>query len=63
LKAFIDANLLIYLNTVSDHGDRAVYEGLYMDIITDYKPYIDVLVLDELLYYMHLGGSTVYHIQ
>jgi hypothetical protein len=40
LKAFIDANLLIYLNTVSDHGDRAVYEGLYMDVITNYKPYM-----------------------
>jgi predicted nucleic acid-binding protein len=50
LKVFIDANLLIYLNTISDLGNRVSYENLYVDVITNHKPYVDVLVFDELLY-------------
>jgi len=30
--------------------NRALYEGFYIDLLTNYKPYTDVLVLDELIY-------------
>ena len=50
MKIFIDAHLLIYLNTLTDSRDRILYENFYIDILTKYKPYTDVLVLDELIY-------------
>lgn len=49
MKAFIDSSLLIYLNTLrSEH--RAVYESFYLNLLSTHKAYVDVLVLDELLY-------------
>lgn len=50
MKVFIDSPLLIYLNTVTDPKTRILYENFYIDILTRYKPYTDVLVLDELIY-------------
>jgi len=50
MKIFIDASLLIYLNTLTDSRDRILYENFYIEILTKYKPYTDVLVLDELIY-------------
>ncbi len=50
MKIFIDAPLLIYLNALTDSRDRIPYENFYIDILTKYKPYTDVLVLDELIY-------------
>ena len=50
MKAFVDANLLIYLNTVRSVAVRVLYENFYVDILEKYKAYTDVLVLDELLY-------------
>jgi len=50
LKVFIDAPLFIYLNTLTDSRERILYENFYIDILTKYKPYTDVLVLDELIY-------------
>jgi len=50
VKVFIDAPLLIYLNTLADSKDRILYENFYVEILTKYKPYTDVLVLDELIY-------------
>ncbi len=50
MKAFIDSQLLIYLNTLTSHRDRILYENFYIDVLTKYKPYTDVLVLDELIY-------------
>ena len=50
MKIFIDAHLLIYLNTLTDSRDRILYENFYIDILTKYKPCTDVLVLDELIY-------------
>lgn len=49
MKAFIDAPLFVYLNTLTD-GVRNLYEGFYLDVLSRYKPYTDVLVLDELIY-------------
>ncbi len=50
MKVFIDAPLLIYLNTLTDPRDRVPYENFYIEVLTKYKPYTDVLVLDELIY-------------
>jgi len=50
LKVFIDAPLLIYLNTLTNLRYRILYENFYIEILTKYKPYTDVLVLDELIY-------------
>jgi hypothetical protein len=37
VKVFIDAPLLIYLNTVTDPKTRILYENFYIDILTIYK--------------------------
>ena len=50
MKAFLDAPLPIYLNTISDPSSRAQYENLYIYFTTKYKLYTDVLVLDDVLY-------------
>ncbi|MCE4610359.1 MAG: type II toxin-antitoxin system VapC family toxin [Desulfurococcales archaeon] len=50
MKVFIDSPLFIYLNTIADSKDRVPYENFYIDLLTNYKPYTDVLVLDELIY-------------
>ena len=50
MKVFIDANLFIYLNTVMDPYIRELYENFYIDLLSKYKAYTDVLVLDELIY-------------
>lgn len=49
-KIFIDANLFIYLNTITDSIISRMYEDFYIDVISNYKAYTDVLVLDELIY-------------
>ena len=49
MKVFIDSPLFIYLNTVAEPSAGILYEN-YIDVLYRYKPYTDVLVLDELLY-------------
>ncbi|MCD6563992.1 MAG: type II toxin-antitoxin system VapC family toxin [Thermoproteales archaeon] len=50
MKVFIDANLLIYLNTLKTPEKRVVYEDFYLKLLSKYKAYTDVLVLDETIY-------------
>ncbi len=50
MKIFIDASLLIYLNTLKTPGKRGPYEEFYLDLLSKYKAYTDVLVLDETIY-------------
>jgi len=50
VKVFIDAPLLIYLNTLVKPERRLPYENFYIDLLTKYKTYTDVLVLDEVIY-------------
>ena len=50
MKAFLDTPLLVYLNTVADDERRTIYENFYLDLLSRYKLYTDVLVLDELIY-------------
>ncbi|MEX0568837.1 MAG: type II toxin-antitoxin system VapC family toxin [Candidatus Njordarchaeota archaeon] len=49
-QAFIDADLLIYLNCITDEEYRRSYEELYYDAIRTYVLYTDMLVLDELVW-------------
>ena len=50
MRVFIDAPLLIYLNAIVNPNVRAPYENFYVKILSEYKPYTDVLVLDEVIY-------------
>ncbi len=50
MKVFIDAPLLIYLNTMADSENRIPYENFYLEVLAKHKSYTDVLVLDELIY-------------
>jgi len=50
LRIFIDTPLLVYLNTLTDPRDKLLYENYYLDLLSKYKAYTDVLVLDELIY-------------
>jgi len=50
MKIFIDANLLIYLNTLKTLDKRIIYENFYLNLLSKYKAYTDVLVLDEVIY-------------
>jgi predicted nucleic acid-binding protein len=49
VKAFLDANLLIYLNTTTEQT-RGIYDDFYTELAANNRLYTDVLVLDELLY-------------
>ena len=48
--AFVDANLLIYLNCMKEEDERKPYEALYYDILSSFIVSIDLLVLDELIW-------------
>ncbi|MGC9104435.1 MAG: type II toxin-antitoxin system VapC family toxin [Candidatus Methanodesulfokora sp.] len=50
MKTFLDAPLLIYLNTVGSREARTLYENFYLRVLEKYRVYTDVLVLDELIY-------------
>ena len=49
MKAFVDAPLLIYLNTVLGE-ERLAYEDFFIELVSERKLYTDPLVLDELIY-------------
>ncbi|MEM4445104.1 MAG: type II toxin-antitoxin system VapC family toxin [Thermofilum sp.] len=49
MRVFLDANLLIYLNTMADEALRAKYEDFYFRLVSEHRLYTDALVLDELL--------------
>jgi predicted nucleic acid-binding protein len=49
VRVFLDANLLIYLNTAAEDTRRR-YDDYYTELAANNRLYTDVLVLDELLY-------------
>jgi uncharacterized protein len=49
VKTFLDANLLIYLNTTTEQT-RGRYDDFYTELAANNRLYTDALVLDELLY-------------
>jgi predicted nucleic acid-binding protein len=48
VKVFLDASLLIYLNTIGDRGDPNL-ERLYVELLKE-DLYTNALILDETLY-------------
>ncbi|RLG73741.1 MAG: PIN domain nuclease [Thermoprotei archaeon] len=50
MKAFIDANFLVYLNTLRDRGVLSLFENFFEKLLTEYVLFTDILVLDEVLY-------------
>ena len=62
MKVFIDTPLFIYLNTLTNTRYRTLYENFYIEILTKYKPYTDVLVLDELIYISKKKYNIPYNI-
>lgn len=50
MRVFLDANLLIYLNTMAEEALRANYEDFYFRLVSEHRLYTDALVLDELLF-------------
>jgi len=62
MKIFIDANLLIYLNTTKTPEWRKIYENFYLNLLLNYKAYTDILILDELLYTSKKKYNVPYNI-
>ena len=62
MKTFIDTPLFIYLNTLTNTRYRTLYENFYIEILIKYKPYTDVLVLDELIYISKKKYNIPYNI-
>ena len=50
MRMFIDANFLIYLNTLTDPEARRNFEEAYVELVRDHILYTDALVLDEVLW-------------
>lgn len=50
MKAFIDANFLIYLNTLRDRDALSLLENFFEELLAEYVLFTDILVLDEVLY-------------
>jgi len=62
LKIFIDSNLLIYLNALKSFDLRKNYEDFYINILSNYEAYLDVLVLDKLIYISKKRYNVPYEI-
>ena len=50
MKVFIDANLLVYLNTLTTEEIRRPYESFYLNLAVEHRMYTDALVIDEVIY-------------
>ena len=50
MRIFIDSPLLIYLNASRSPELRTKYENFYLSLLSEHRAYLDVLVLDELIY-------------
>jgi len=59
VKVFLDANLLIYLNTTAE-PTRGRYDDFYTELAANNRLYTDALVLDELLYISKKGYNVPY---
>ncbi len=43
MKVFIDTPLLVYLNVLADSRNRILYENFYIDALTKYKLYTELM--------------------
>ena len=50
MKVFVDASMLIYLNTWTPEDDARKVEELWLDLIKHHELYTNVLVLHEVIY-------------
>jgi predicted nucleic acid-binding protein len=50
MRAFIDANLLIYLNAVREPTHKRRYRAFYEETASSHRCFTNALVLDEVLY-------------
>ena len=50
MRIFIDANFLIYLNTLKDEKILRLFKSFLNDILREHSLYTNVLVLDEIVY-------------
>jgi hypothetical protein len=50
MRAFIDANLLIYLNTVREPKNKRLYREFFEGVLSRYRCFTNILVFDEVLY-------------
>jgi len=50
MRAFIDANLLIYLNTVREPTHKRRYRAFFEETVSLHRCFTNPLVLDEVLY-------------
>ena len=60
MRVFIDANLLVYLNTLTTEDVRVTYENFYLNLMAEHRIYTDVLVLDEVIYVSKKRCSVPY---
>jgi len=60
MRVFIDANLLVYLNTLTTEDVRVTYENFYLNLMAEHRIYTDVLVLDEVIYVSKKRYSVPY---
>lgn len=60
MRVFIDANLLVYLNTLTTEDVRVIYENFYLNLMAEHRIYTDVLVLDEVIYVSKKRCSVPY---
>jgi len=60
MRVFIDANLLVYLNTLTTEDVRVIYENFYLNLMAEHRIYTDVLVLDEVIYVSKKRYSVPY---
>ena len=47
---FIDANFLVYLNTLRDRDVLYLFENFFEKLLIEYVLFTDILVLDDVLY-------------
>ena len=52
MKVFIDANLLVYLNTLTTEEIRRTCESFYLNLAVEHRMYAGALVLDEVIYHL-----------
>ncbi len=60
MKVFLDASLLIYLNTLGEREERDV-ENFYLDLLKE-DLYTNALILDETLYISMSRYRVPYHL-
>ena len=62
MKVFIDANLLIYLNTMKTVVWRRFIEDFYLNLLSSFKGCTDALVLDEAIYISYKKHKVPYRV-